>query len=201
MNCRTPTPTSVLEHINYCIMLVGSLLLGLMVVHTTLDVIMSYAARQPVEGTVEIVSRYYMVAVVFLPLAFIQAADKHIVAELLSERFSERMQLLCQCLTWVLMGAFGAALAWQSSLEAMRMTAINEQFQTSTYFIPTWPSRWIPVFSGALIVAQALVSLAKDILRVKNWNEEHQDASQGNSHGHPDDSISRSLPATTDTSI
>ncbi|MDX3895565.1 TRAP transporter small permease [Pusillimonas sp.] len=195
------SPTNLLERINHCIMLFGSLLLGLMVVHTTLDVIMTYVMRQPFEGTVEIVSRYYMVAVVFLPLAFIQASDKHIVAELLAERLSKRMQLLCQCLTWILMAAFGLALAWQCSLEAMRMTAINEQFQTSTYFIPTWPSRWIPVFAGALIFAQALVSLAKDLMRVKNGNDGGSHVRQDADAHHAEDAASRSPATTLDTSI
>lgn len=160
-----------LERINHVIMIIGSVLLGLMVVHTTFDVAMTYLANHPVEGTVEIVSRYYMVAIVFLPLAFIQAADKHIVAELLSERMTERQRRLCQCATWVLMAAFGLALAWQCSQEAMRMTAINEQFQTSAYFIPTWPSRWIPVLAGALIFVQALVSLCADAMRLRSAPE------------------------------
>ncbi len=155
-----------LERVNQVIMIIGSVLLGLMVVHTTFDVGMTYLARHPVEGTVEIVSRYYMVAIVFLPLAFIQAADKHIVAELLSERMSARQQRFCQCVTWVLMAAFGLALAWQCGQEAMRMTAINEQFQTSAYFFPTWPSRWIPVLAGVLIFVQSLVSLCADLARL-----------------------------------
>jgi len=165
-------PMKILARINHSIMIIGSLLLGLMVIHTTFDVAMTYIAGLPVEGTVEIVSRYYMVAVVFLPLAFVTATDKHIVAELLSDRLTKRMQLACQCLAWILMAAFGAALAWQCGLEAMRMTAINEQFQTSTYFIPTWPSRWIPVFSGVLIAVQALALLALDITRLWHWKEE-----------------------------
>ncbi len=160
-----PFAERVLARINHIIMIIGSILLGLMVVHTTFDVAMSYLANQPVEGTVEIVSRYYMVAIVFLPLAFVQASDKHLVAELLSERMSARQQRLCLCLTWILMAAFGLALAWQCGHEAMRMTVINEQFQTSTYFIPTWPSRWIPVVSGVLIFVQSLAALFADVSR------------------------------------
>lgn len=160
-----------LKRTHHVIMIIGSILLGLMVIHTTFDVAMTYLANHPVEGTVEIVSRYYMVAIVFLPLAFIQAADKHIVAELLSERMNARQQRLCQCATWVLMAAFGLALAWQCSQEAMRMTAINEQFQTATYFIPTWPSRWIPVLAGSLIFIQALVSLCADVVRLRCAHE------------------------------
>lgn len=155
-----------LNRVNHVIMIIGSILLGLMVLHTTFDVAMTYLANHPVEGTVEIVSRYYMVAIVFLPLAFIQAADKHIVAELFSEKMSGRQRQLCQCVTWVLMAAFGLALAWQCGQEAMRMTAINEQFQTSTYFLPTWPSRWIPVLAGVLIFVQAIVSLCTDVTRL-----------------------------------
>lgn len=162
-------PLHVLERFNYYIMIIGSLLLSLMVIHTTFDVAMTYIAGLPVEGTVEIVSRYYMVAVVFLPLAFVQATDKHIVAELLSDRLSKRMQLACQCFSWILMTILGVALAWQCGIEAMRMTAINEQIQTSNYFLPTWPSRWIPVFSGALIAVQAVALLVVDLTRLWNW--------------------------------
>lgn len=198
MASQALSPTHVLARINHGIMLIGSALLGLMVVHTTFDVIMSYVAGQPVEGTVEIVSRYYMVAVVFLPLAFLQADDKHIVAELLSDRFSKRGQLFCQCFTWVLMAAFGGVLAWQCGLEAMRMTAINEQFQTSTYFIPTWPSRWIPVFAGVLIFAQALVSLAT-VVRLRHVDGAGSSAPKPIDRPYSDSA--RTQPLTTDTSI
>lgn len=190
----------ILERINHYIMIIGSLLLGLMVVHTTFDVAMTYIAGLPVEGTVEIVSRYYMVAVVFLPLAFVEATDKHIVAELLSDRLSKRMQLACQCFSWILMTAFGVVLAWQCGIEAMRMTAINEQFQTSAYFLPTWPSRWIPVFSGALIAVQAIALLAADITRLWNWKESDLRAAEDTQNRESGASTPQATPFTAGTS-
>ena len=47
-------------------------LAALMMVHVTLDVILSQFIAEPLPGTVDYVSYYYMVGLVFLPLPFVE---------------------------------------------------------------------------------------------------------------------------------
>lgn len=57
----------VIDAISAVLMVVGSIALMLMMVHVTVDVVGKFVFSQPVPMTLEIVSNYYIVAVVFLP--------------------------------------------------------------------------------------------------------------------------------------
>ena len=50
-----------------------------MAVHVIADVSARYLFNQPLPGTIEIVSLYYMVAVIYLPVAYVQSRRQHIV--------------------------------------------------------------------------------------------------------------------------
>ena len=64
------------------LMLWASLLAGfLMMMHVTVDAAGRTLFNHPFAGTTEIVSAYYMVAVAYLPWAWIARNDQHIVAE------------------------------------------------------------------------------------------------------------------------
>ncbi|OXR48084.1 hypothetical protein PuT2_14590 [Pusillimonas sp. T2] len=149
----------LLDSVNKYTQLFAALILLFMVTHIVIDVFASSVLGKPLEGTIELVSKYYMVAIVYLPLAYLQATDKHIVAGIFTENAGEPFRRFCKCVTAILMCVFGVLLAWRCGVEARHMTALNEQIQTASYFIPAWPSRWIPVVAGVLIALQSIASL------------------------------------------
>ena len=55
---------------------IGGAALILMMLHIAADVVARYIFNAPLHGTVEIVSAYYMVAVVFLPLGDDRARER-----------------------------------------------------------------------------------------------------------------------------
>lgn len=143
----------------------SGLVMALMVIHVVTDVTLRYVMGVPLSGTTEIVSRYYMVSLIFLPLAFVQVTDKNISASLLSDLLPARAQLLLDCFASLLMAVFGAVLGWRTAVEALRATEISEQIQTSAFFLPTWPARWIPVMAMVLLVIVSLLALVVQISR------------------------------------
>lgn len=139
---------------------ISQAVLVLMAVHIVADVGARYFLGRPLDGTTEIVSRYYMVALIFLPLAYVQATGRHVEASFFADALPDKAKAALGCLTSVLMLAFAVLLAWQAGIEAARSTAISEKLQTASYFLLTWPGRWIPVLGMALVALQSLVDLA-----------------------------------------
>lgn len=92
--------------------MISGVVMALMVAHVVLDVSLRYVIGVPLAGTTEIVSRYYMVTLIFLPIAFVQITDQHISASLISDMLSTRSRFLLDCLTSLLMAVFAMLLAW-----------------------------------------------------------------------------------------
>ena len=143
----------------------SSILLSLMALHMTVDALSSYLFDYPIDGTIELVSRYYMVAIVYFSMSYVQSRDQHIVAELFSDGFSARWSFFSKCLTQVLFIGFGVLLTWHGGVDAVRNTMINESVQTIQGTLIVWPSRWIVVLSGLLIICQSGLMLGNAIQR------------------------------------
>ncbi|HEY8579139.1 MAG TPA: TRAP transporter small permease [Beijerinckiaceae bacterium] len=158
---RRRSPLAVLETLT---LVVSALVVAMMAAHVMADVSARVVFGRPLDGSTEIVSRYYMVAVIFLPLAYLHAEQGHVAAGLLSDLLPERGQRVTEALSHLLMAAFAALLAWRCGLEALRATESGEKLQTAYYFLPTWPARWMIPFAAALLVLRAL-AMAWESLR------------------------------------
>src|SRR6266567_2009403 len=69
------------------LMVPAGIALILMMLHVNADVVGRLLLNHPIPVTIEVVSYYYMVAVIFLPLAAVERADHHIAVDLLSQHF------------------------------------------------------------------------------------------------------------------
>lgn len=143
--------------------------MALMALHVVSDVGFRYFAGYPLAGTTEIVSRYYMVTLIFLPLAHVQVRNQHINASLFGELLPPRWQVLLGCLTALLMGMFATILGWRMAVEAARATEIHEKIQTAFYFLPAWPARWIPVVAMVLVLLVSIIAFFTQISRFLDW--------------------------------
>lgn len=114
----------------------------LMALHIVADVVGKFAFSYPLDGTGEIVTHYYMVGVIFAPLAYVQRKNAHIFAELLTKNMRGRARHALDAAINFLMTAFAALLIWRTGAEAVRATAIDEHVQTASFLVLTWPTRW-----------------------------------------------------------
>jgi TRAP-type C4-dicarboxylate transport system permease small subunit len=153
------TLDKALDRISRAVSVIAGVALVLMMVHVTLDVLGKYLLNRPVPMTLEMVSNYYMVAVIFLPLAAVERLDQHIHVELLAEHLSARARSLLTSAVCVLSAAFFGVLAWQAWDNAVGKYEIGE-FIMGTRPVVIWPTRFLVPFGCGLL---ALVLLVKAV--------------------------------------
>ncbi|WP_218944213.1 TRAP transporter small permease subunit [Marinobacter changyiensis] len=158
------SPTMRLEALSDWIskaaLILSGLFLILMALHVTVDVTLRYVIGTSFPGTLEIVSFYYMVGVVFLPLAYVELKQEHISVDVVVGRFSPRTQLVLYVFASLLGLAYFGLLGYQSLLDAIRATAQQETAMANFNFY-LWPSRWaLPVGFAAMCLA-ILANIAK----------------------------------------
>ncbi|MCE8022113.1 TRAP transporter small permease [Halomonas sp. MCCC 1A11036] len=131
----------------------AALFLLLMALHVSLDVALRYLFGKSFPGTLEVVSFYYMVAVVFLPLAYVELKREHISVDVLVGRLPASLQLVLYLFACSLGLLYFGMLCYQSYLDAMRATTRMETAMANFRFY-LWPSRWaLPVGFGAMMLA------------------------------------------------
>ncbi|HZD26825.1 MAG TPA: TRAP transporter small permease [Alphaproteobacteria bacterium] len=135
---------------------IGAVGLVLMMLHITADVIGKYVFNAPVPVTLEVVSNYYMVAVVFLPLALVERNNGHIFVELVSQHLRPRLQMLLAALTSLVAAAYFGAFTYRTWLDAIAKYRIGEYIQ-GTVELSNWPSRFMLPLGCGLIVLVLLV--------------------------------------------
>ena len=129
----------------------------LMMLHITADVTGRVVFNQPLEGTIEIVSGYYMVAVSFLPLAYISRHEGQIIVELFTRNLAARPLLRLEVAVNVVTVAYLSVFAWKTGEEAVFQTVSREMWETATGFVDIWPSRWaLPIGCGLMAIYLAL---------------------------------------------
>lgn len=140
-----------LSRLSWGLMSVGICIAILMALHIVIDVLAKFLFNFPLAGTLEIVANYYMVGLIFMPLAHIQRADGHIAADLFVNLLNPDVRRYLNAFVMFSMAAFAALLVWRSSVEALRSFSYLEAIQTSGYFVYVFPARWlIPIGFGAM---------------------------------------------------
>jgi TRAP-type C4-dicarboxylate transport system permease small subunit len=142
---------------------VAMVLISIMMLHITCDVAGKFLLNAPIEGTLETVALYYMVAIVFLPLAYSTHSGGQIVVELFTRNLSERAVQRIDGVIGLFAFAFLLLFAWQTGLEAVARTESGEVRETATSVLSIWPSRWLPVIGYATMALYFLVSGIEDL--------------------------------------
>lgn len=126
--------------------------MAIMMLQITADVASKYLFNYPIPATLETVSSYYMVALVFLPLGIVTRDREHISVELFVQFLSERRQSALSVAVNVLAIAYASIIVWTTTKEALRSTRIMEAWETAIWDIQVWPTRWfVPVGFIALL--------------------------------------------------
>ena len=142
-----------LSHLTNLSAVIGGLAMVVMMLQITTDVLGKYILNHPVPATLETVSSYYMVALVFLPLGFVTKHHEHIIVELFTQHLSPRPMSLFNGLANVLAAVYVFTLAWRGMDEAIYMTGIRESWETEIWDMQVWPTRWfVPVGCGLMFL-------------------------------------------------
>ncbi|WP_102108580.1 TRAP transporter small permease subunit [Oceaniglobus roseus] len=132
------------------------LVMVLMMLHITLDVAVRYFFNGQIVGTLEWVSFYYMVALVFLALGHVEYRNENIRVDLFAQMMPKTVQLGLYVFACLLGLIFFGMLFWQSLADAMKATRNAEEAMSNFRFF-IWPARWaLPVgFAGAFLAVLA----------------------------------------------
>ncbi|WP_163264676.1 TRAP transporter small permease [Chelativorans alearense] len=135
----------------------------LMMLHVTADAIGRTFFSRPIAGTIEIVSAYYMAAIVFLPLALVTRERGHIIVDLFTGWMKPRSRTLLDGLVGIVTLTYTATFAWKAFEIAVSKMRIREAQETGTGVIEIWPSRWTVVAGFTLMAVYLAIYLFRDL--------------------------------------
>ena len=140
--------------------LVGALGVVAMMLHVCADVVLRAVAGRPLPATVEIVARYYMVALAFLPLAWVERRRGMVAVELADRALPPALLRASDAAVALLAAAVYAVLAW------ITWETFQQNRQAGTFVIaldrpvPVWQSYALPPLGFGLACATALARAA-----------------------------------------
>ncbi|MCC6718065.1 MAG: TRAP transporter small permease [Acetobacteraceae bacterium] len=140
-----------LEVFGDVLMWLGGIAITLMMLQIGADVVSKYLFNAPIIATLEIVTWYYMVATVFLPVVYIQVHKKHLMVELFTMNWPPRRMAKLEGIVGVVGFVYVGTLAYLTGDYALHQTLAGE-IQDATFFdLPVWPARWmLPLGAGGM---------------------------------------------------
>lgn len=142
---------------------IGAVGLILMMLQVTVDVVGKYFFHAPMPLTMEMVSFYYMSAVVFLPLLTLERRGSSLVhVELVYDRLPRRLRAGLLPLSLLLSALYCGAASW-AALQPALVAMHRGTYAGSSFIVAVWPTRFFPV-AGFALVAIALVAKALTVL-------------------------------------
>ena len=138
---------------------------GIVVLSFTLLIVYEVAARKVFDaplGFVFELSTYAVIAIVLLPLAFIQAQKRHVSIDLIVSRLSPRKQIILDIFASVLCFVFCALLAWKSAEVAWKSYQMG-LVSATTLRVPLFIPQAIVPIGSILVCLQFLIAIPRDI--------------------------------------
>jgi TRAP-type C4-dicarboxylate transport system permease small subunit len=136
-----------------------------MMIHVSVDVTGRTVFNRPFAGTTEIVSAWYMVAVCYLPWAWLTRHDNHIVAGVFERIGTAWFGYWVEVWVKVVMLVYVSMFAWQTWVRAVQQQRAGEVWEAAGGFIPVWPMRWILPISAILMGIYLVLRIIRDVRR------------------------------------
>ena len=111
-----------LEVFGDVLMWLGGIAITLMMLQIGADVVSKYLFNAPIIATLEIVTWYYMVATVFLPVVYIQVHKKHLMVELFTMNWPPRRMAKLEGIVGVVGFVYVGTLAYLTGDYALHQT-------------------------------------------------------------------------------
>ncbi len=143
--------------------IIGGIAMIAMMLHIVADVATKYLFNDPIDGTTEIVAAYYMVAVVFLPIAYVTFKEGQLIVELFTGWMSDRSRRRLDGFAGLVTLAYLVFTIQHTAAEAVRRTIEGEAWETSVDLVAVWPSRWILPVSLAVMALYVLLEATRHL--------------------------------------
>ena len=140
----------------------GAFAVVALMLHIIADVFLRYFFNSPLPATIEIVSYWWMILVVFPGLAFTQRRKEHVDVTLLTELMPDKQQaglrIAARLITMLTVGALGW-FGWLAALEQWH----RGEIAMGSITILIWPMRFMVPLGMGLFFIQLALDLYKDV--------------------------------------
>lgn len=147
---------------------IGVFAIFLMMLHIVLDVFLRSMLNSGVPATEELVTRYYMVTLAILPLAWVEWNRAMISVEVFGHIFNGRSGVILTTLSNTLCLTIYAIFTYTTWLKAADQFQIGSYVMSLNFPMPVWPTYFVlPAAFGlaAVIILLRLPSNLKQLFR------------------------------------
>jgi len=138
----------------------STVLLGIMMMLTVVDVVLRYVFSRPIQGSMEL-TEYLMVCVGTLGLAWCALQGAHIKVDLIVNRFPQRFQKVIDSFNYLLLIGVAGIIASQTF---MRANTVRELGVASAMLeVPQYPFVLVTSFSYLLLFLASIMLLVHAI--------------------------------------
>lgn len=149
------------DRISQVLMAISIALAAVMMLHVTLDVILSQFIAEPMPATVDLVSFYYMVGLVFLPLAFVETKNEHIDVDLIHAALPQGGKMGLDLMALTFSTIYFGLMTYQTGIDAIEKYHLGE-YTMGLVNVTIWPGRFfLPIGCGTLTVVLLLKLLRR----------------------------------------
>lgn len=136
----------------------AGLAVGVMMIHVVADVLGKYLLDMPVPSTAEVVANYYMIASVFLSLAYVESRGTAISVDIIYENVGANAQWWMRKAGQVFSLAFYLGLGWISWGVAVRAYLMNETMD-GIWRVTIWPAKFLLPLGMAIACLVLLIKI------------------------------------------
>lgn len=149
--------STVLERGVRFLALLGSLGVVALMLHVCADVLLRALVGTPIPATVEIASRYYMVLISFLPLAWVEQRDGMVSIGVLDSVLSPSWLRWSDVVVALVVAVAYALLAWITLKTALKSYTVGTFVIVLNEPLIVWPSYFLPPLGFALATIVCMV--------------------------------------------
>jgi TRAP-type C4-dicarboxylate transport system permease small subunit len=140
--------------------LIGAIGTVAMMLHICLDVVLRNAFRISIDVTPDVVARYYMVVVAFLPLAWLERQNGMVSVEIIDWALGPRTLRVSNVIVALLSAFVYFMLFWATGRSALQHYAVGTFVEFTDYRLPVWHSYYLPPLG---FVLAAFICLLKAV--------------------------------------
>jgi TRAP-type C4-dicarboxylate transport system permease small subunit len=137
---------------------IGAVATIMLMLHVVADITLRNLRNTPIPATYEVVTNYYMIALAFVPLAWVEKSGGMVQVEVINGALSPFMMRLSNLLVAVISAVIYGVLAWVTWQTAVRNTGIGSFVVANQMRVPTWPAYWLPPLGFGLAAMAALLN-------------------------------------------
>ncbi len=139
--------------------LLGTVAIVLMVIHVTLDIILRSTVSTSMPATLEMVTRYYLITLALLPLAWVEWRKQMITVEALESLMHPMLIRISDVLVSLLSSGVYLVLMVATWGKAMEQFHIGSYVMSLNFPMPVWPTYFVLPLSFCLAALVCLIRI------------------------------------------